>query len=87
MISIKKSNSLNDIIDIAIRIDNYQYEKYIDKKIKIKIYSIRRFFKKNSIKLNIIKIKELRIKIYYYYKKKNHLKRNCSQRAVKIIKK
>ena len=28
------------------------------------------------MKLNIIKIKELKTKIYYFYKKKNHLKRN-----------
>ena len=27
------------------------------------------------MKLNVIKIKELRIKIYYFYKKKNYLKK------------
>ena len=77
MISIKKSNSLNDIINIAIRIDNRQYERYVDKKVKIKIYSIKRFFKEDLMKLNVIKIKELRIKICYFYKKKDYLKRNC----------
>ena len=66
----KKPNSLNNMINIAIRIDNRQHKKYIDKKIKIKIYSIRRFFKEDLMKLNIIKIKELRIKTYYFYKKK-----------------
>ena len=74
------------MINIAIRIDNRQYEKYIDKKTKIKIHSIKRFFKKNSMKLNVIKIKELKIKIYYSYEKKDYLKRNCSQKAIKIIK-
>ena len=82
----KKSNSLNDIINIAIRIDNRQYKRYIDKKTKIKTHSIRRFFKENLMKLNITKIKKLRKKIYYFYKKKNYLKRNCSQRAIKVIK-
>ena len=70
MISMKKSNSLNDIINIAIRIDNRQYERYVDKKVKIKIHLIRRFFKRDLMKLNVIKINELRIKIYYFYKKK-----------------
>ena len=83
----KRSNSLNDIIDIAIRIDNRQHKKYVDKKIKIKTHSTKRFLKEDLMKLNIIKIKKLRIKTYYFYKKKNYLKRNCSQRAIKITKK
>ena len=70
IISMKKSNSLNDIINITIRIDNRQYKKYIDKKIKIKTHLIKRFFKENSMKLNITKIKELKTKAYYIYKKK-----------------
>ena len=38
------------------------------------------------MKLNIIKIKELKIKIYYFYKKKSYLKRNCFLKAIKVIK-
>ena len=75
IISIKKPNSLNEIIDITIRINNRQYKKYIDKKAKIKTHSTRRFFKKDLMKLNIIKIKELRIKVYYFYKKKSFKKK------------
>ena len=87
MISIKKSNSLNDMIDITIRIDNRQNERYVDKKTKVRIHLIKRFFKKDSIKLNVTEIKGLRIKTYYIYEKKNHLKRNCPREAVKITKK
>ena len=78
MISIKRSNSLKDIIDIAIRINNRQYKRYVDKKVKTKTYLIRRFFKGDLIKLNIIKIKELKIKTYYICEKKNYLKRHYS---------
>ena len=38
------------------------------------------------MKLNIIKIKELRIKAYYFYEKKNYLKKSCPQRVIKIMK-
>ena len=83
----KKSNLLNDIIDVAIRIDNRQYERYVDKKTKIKTHSIKWYFKKDSMKLNITKIKKLRTKICYFYKKKNYLKRNYSQNVIKVTKK
>ena len=53
----------------------------------VKIYSIKRFFKENLMKLNIIKIKELKIKICYFYEKKDYLKRNCSKKIIKITKK
>ena len=39
------------------------------------------------MKLNITKIKKLRIKLYYFYEKKNHTKRNCSKKIIKITKK
>ena len=74
----KKPNSLNNIINIAIRIDNRQYKKYVNKKIKIKIHLLKRFYKEDSMNLNVIKIEKLKIMIYYFYKKKNYLKRNCS---------
>ena len=73
----KRSNSLKSIIEIAIQIDNRQYEKYVNKKIKIKIHSAKRFLKGNSMNLNIIKIKKLRIKTCYTCEKKNYLKRYC----------
>ena len=63
------------MINIAIRIDNRQYKRYVDKKTKIKTYLTKRFFKEDSIKLNIIKIKRLRIKTYYFYKKKESFKK------------
>ena len=39
------------------------------------------------MKLNVIKIKELKTKAYYSYEKKSYLKKNCPQRAIKITKK
>ena len=87
MIAINKSESLNDIIDVAIRINNRQHEKYVDKKINIKIHSTKRFSKEDLMKLNIIKIKKLRIKICYFCGKKNYLKRNYSKKTMKVIKK
>ena len=75
MITIKKSKSLNNIIKIIIQINNRQYKKYINKKIKIKFRSTKKQFKKNSIKFNIIKIKKLKIKIYYIYEKKKIYKK------------
>ena len=42
---------------------------------KINTYLTKRFFKKDLIKLNIIKIKKLRIKICYFCEKKNFLKK------------
>ena len=77
IIIINKFESLNDMIEIIIQIDNRQHEKYVDKKVNIKIHLIKKFFKEDLIKLNIIKIEKLRIKIYYLCEKKNYLKRNC----------
>ena len=39
------------------------------------------------MKLNITKIKKLRIKIYYFYEKKNYLKRNYTKKTIKRTKK
>ena len=86
MIAINKPDSLQNMIDVAIRIDTRQHEKYVDKKTDIKIYSTKKFFKGDSIKLNITKIKKLRIKACYSYEKKGYIKRNCSKKAVKTTK-
>ena len=75
------------MIDIAIRINIRQYKRYIDKKTNVKTHSTKRFFKRDLIKLNIIEIKELRIKAYYFYEKKNYIKRNYSKKVVKTTKK
>ena len=74
------------MINVAIRIDNRQYERYVDKKANVKTHSTKRFFKRDSMKLNIIKIKELRIKIYYFCEKKDYLKRNYSKKTIKTTK-
>ena len=87
MIAINKFESLNNMINVTIRIDNRQYKKYVDKKANVKIHSTKRFFKKDSMKLNIIKIKRLRIKIYYSCEKKSYLKRNYSKKTIKTTKK
>ena len=86
MIALNKLESLNDMIQIAIRINNRQHERYIDKKMNIKTHSTKRFFKENLMKLNVIKIKKLKIKTYYSYEKKNHLKKNCLKKTIKITK-
>ena len=86
MIAVNKPESLNDIITITIRINNRQYEKYVDKKTNIRIHSTKRFFKEDSMKLNVTKIKELRIKAYYFCGKKDHLKKNCFEKTVKVMK-
>ena len=82
-----KPDSLQNMINVMIRIDNRQYKRYVDKKTNVKTHSIKRFFKKDLIKLNIIKTKKLRIKVYYFCGKKDHLKRNYSKKVIKVMKK
>ena len=48
---------------------------------------MKKFFKRDLMKLNIIKIKELKIKTYYFCEKKNHLKRNYFEKTIKTTKK
>ena len=86
MIAINRFDSLQNIINVTIRIDNRQYERYVDKKINVKTHSTKRFFKEDLMKLNIIEIKELKIKTCYFCGKKNHLKRNCSKKTMKAMK-
>ena len=57
------------------------------KKQIIKIHSTKKFLKKDLMKLNIIKIKELRIKICYFCEKKNNLKKKIAHRSNKNNKK
>ena len=87
MIAINRPESLDEMITIAIRIDNRQYEKYVDKKTDVKIHPTKRFSKKDLMKLNVTKIKKLRIKNCYFCEKKNHLKRNCPEKIIKATKK
>ena len=87
IIAINKFDSLQNMINVAIRIDNRQHKKYVDKKINAKIHSTKKFFKEDSMKLNITKIKRLKIKICYSCEKKNHIKRNCSKKTMKTTKK
>ena len=39
------------------------------------------------MELNVIEIKELRIKTCYFCEKKGYLKRNCSKKIMKVTKK
>ena len=48
---------------------NTKYLRYVNKRIEFKMRSIKKYFKRDLIKLNITKIKESRIKTYYCYGK------------------
>ena len=81
-----RPESLDEMITVAIRINNRQYERYVDKKTDAKTHPTKRFLKRDSMKLNITEIKKIKIKTYYSCGKKNYLKRNCFEKAMKIIK-
>ena len=78
MIAIKKSNSLIEIIKLTTKIDIKQYKRYIDKQTHMKTKLVKKQFKKDLMKLDVIETKESRIKVCYSCEKTKHLKRNCS---------
>ena len=77
MIAIEESNSLIEVIKLTTKIDIKQYKRYIDKQTHIKTKLVKKQFKKNFMKLDVIKTKESRIKVCYLCEKIKHLKRNC----------
>ena len=86
MMILKMSNILHTMIEATTRIDIKQYERYIDKQVKIRIRLTKeRRFMKDSMKLDVIEKKELRIKSCYFCESKRHLKRNCSKKTIEII--
>ena len=86
MMTIEESKILTDTIELVTRINTRQYERYIDKQTNNKTESVKKQFREDSMKLDVIETKKLRIKTCYSCEKTEHLKRNCSfKKTTKII--
>ena len=78
MMIIEKSRILADTIKLITRIDTRQYERYINKQTNNKTEFVKRQFRKNSMKLDVIETKKSRIRTCDSCGKTEHLKKNCS---------
>ena len=78
MMIIEQSKTLTDTIKLATKINTRQYERYIDKQTHNKTEFVKKQFRKNSMKLDVIETKRSRIKACYSCEKTEHFKKNCS---------
>ena len=78
MMIIKESKTLTDTIKLITKINIRQYERYINKQINNKTELVKKQFRKDSMKLDVIETKKSRIKTCYSCEKTEHFKRNCS---------
>ena len=84
MVAMDRFESLQIMIQIAVRIDNWQYDKFVKKKTLSKpIPKYKLQFKKNPMELNATKEE----KNCYACGKMGHLKRNCPKKTIEISKK
>ncbi len=76
------SNQLKDIMNLSIKINNRQYQRYLERK-ENAVYALKKKTDyEDSMKINVTK--ERLEKRCYTYEKKKHLKRNCEKTRKKI---
>ena len=85
MMTIKESKTLTNTIKSIIKINIRQYERYIDKQTNNKTEFVKRQFRKNSMKFDVIETKKSRIKTCYSCEKTEHFKKNCSFKKITEI--
>ena len=76
------SNQLENMMNLSIKIDNRQYQRYLERK-ENAVYAFRKKTDyKDSIKIDVIE--ERTKKRCYTYEKKRHLKRNYKKTREEI---
>ena len=87
MVVINRPESLKKLINIAVKIDDRQYNRFIDKKTWSKpIPKNTPQFKRDPMELNVTKKRGLK-KTCYVCWKLGYLKRNCSKKTVEVSEK
>ena len=76
------SNQLENMMNLSIKIDNRQYQRYLERK-ENAVYTLRKKTDyEDSMKIDVTE--ERTEKRYYTYGKKRHLKRNCEKTREEI---
>ena len=76
------SNQLENMMNLSIKINNRQYQRYLKRK-ENAVYAFKKKTDyKDSMKINVTK--ERKKKRCYTYEKKRHLKKNCEKTREKI---
>ena len=84
-VAMDKPESLKNIINVAVKIDDRQHDKFVDKKIWFKpIPKNKPQFKKDLMEFDVTKKKGFKKKTCYVCRKLGHLKRNCPKKTIKV---
>ena len=88
MVAMDKPKSLKNMINIAVKIDDRQHDRFVDKKTWSKpIPKNKPQFKKNLMEFDVTEKKKKKKKTCYVCGKLGHLKRNCPKKTIKVSEK
>ena len=88
MVAMDKPESLENMINIAVKIDDRQHDKFVDKKIWSKFIPRNKpQFKKDPMELDVTEEKRFRKKICYVCGKLGHFKRNYPKKTMEVSEK
>ena len=85
MVAMDRPESLQRMIKVAVKIDDRQHDRFIDKKTWSKPVPKNKYqFKKDPMELDATEEKRFRKKNCYVCGKLGHLKRNCPKKTIKM---
>ena len=88
MVAMEKPESLENMINIAVKIDDRQHDKFVNKKTWSKpIPKNNPQFKRDLMELNVTEEIRFKKKPCYVCGKLGHLKRNCPKKTIKMSEK
>ena len=88
MVAMDKSKSLENMINIAVKIDDRQHDRFVDKKTWSKpIPKNKPQFKRDPMELDVTEKKRFKKKTCYVCGKLGHLKRNCPKKTMEMSEK